>query len=62
MAGAVTTQRFEPQNKVGGKFRLRRRIAAGGMGEVWVARNESTGADVALKVLRRGMNDRDEEL
>ena len=45
---------FEPHNRVGGKFRLRKRLAVGGMGEVWVARNESTGADVALKVLRRG--------
>jgi len=56
------TQRFEPQNRIAGKFRLRRRIAAGGMGEVWVARNESTGADVALKVLRRGDADKEQEM
>jgi eukaryotic-like serine/threonine-protein kinase len=62
MAGLAAAPRFEPHNKVGGKFRLRRRIAAGGMGEVWVARNESTGADVALKVLRRGISPHDEEL
>ena len=53
-AAAPSPARFEPHNKVAGKFRLRRRIAVGGMGEVWVARNESTGADLALKVLRRG--------
>jgi serine/threonine protein kinase len=37
---------------VGGKYRLLRRVAVGGMGEIWRARNEATGADVALKVLR----------
>jgi serine/threonine-protein kinase len=31
------------------------------MGEVWVARNEATGADVALKVLRRGSSESAEE-
>jgi serine/threonine-protein kinase len=50
---ATATNRFEPQTRVAGRFRLRKRLATGGMGEVWVARNESTGADVALKVLRR---------
>jgi eukaryotic-like serine/threonine-protein kinase len=39
--------------RVGGKYRLLRRVAVGGMGEIWRARNEATGADVALKVLRR---------
>ncbi len=39
---------------MGGKYRLVRRVAAGGMGEVWRARNEATEADVALKVARRG--------
>jgi serine/threonine-protein kinase len=34
-----------------------RRIAVGGMGEVWRARNEATEADVALKVSRRKTGD-----
>jgi serine/threonine-protein kinase len=34
-----------------GKYTLMRPLAVGGMGTVWVARNEATGADVALKFL-----------
>ncbi|HEY8041435.1 MAG TPA: serine/threonine-protein kinase, partial [Polyangiaceae bacterium] len=59
---AAPAPRFEPHNRVAGRFRLRKRLATGGMGEVWVARNESTGADVALKVLRRGDADREQEM
>jgi serine/threonine-protein kinase len=43
--------------RVGGKYRLVRRIAVGGMGEVWRARNETTEAEVALKVSRRTAGD-----
>jgi serine/threonine-protein kinase len=59
---AAPAPRFEPHNRVAGKFRLGKRLATGGMGEVWVARNESTGAEVALKMLRRGDADREREL
>ena len=62
MFSAATAARLEPHNRVAGKFRLGRRLATGGMGEGWVARNESTGADVALKMLRRGDADREREL
>jgi serine/threonine-protein kinase len=38
--------------RLAGKLTLIRRVGHGGMGAVWAARNEATGADVALKVLR----------
>lgn len=37
---------------LGGRVRLVRPLAAGGMGEVWVAVNEATGAELAAKVWR----------
>lgn len=38
---------------VGGKIRLIRRIGRGGMGDVWIARNEATQAELAVKTLQR---------
>jgi eukaryotic-like serine/threonine-protein kinase len=42
-----------PQQLLGGKIRLLSRIGRGGMGDVWVARNEATQAEVAVKTLQR---------
>ena len=42
---------------IGGKYTLLRPIGVGGMGAVWVARNEATGAEVALKLLLRHPDD-----
>jgi serine/threonine protein kinase len=35
---------------VGGKYRLVRKLGAGGMGEVWAAENRDTGAEIAVKM------------
>lgn len=40
-----------PDTLLGGRLRLIKRIGRGGMGDVWVARNESTQAEVAVKTL-----------
>jgi serine/threonine-protein kinase len=53
--------RFEASHLVGGKYRLRKHLATGGMGEVWLALNGATGAHVALKLLRRGVADPERE-
>lgn len=42
-----------PDTLLGGKIRLIKRIGRGGMGDVWVARNEATQAEVAVKTLHR---------
>jgi serine/threonine protein kinase len=42
---------LQPDTLIGGKYRLLRPAGFGGMGAVWVARNEATNADVAVKVL-----------
>ena len=44
--------RLKANERLGSKYSLVRRIAVGGMGEIWIALNEMTDAQVALKVLR----------
>ncbi len=41
-----------PGLRVGDRYELTSRIAGGGMGEVWAARDDVLGRDVAVKVLR----------
>ncbi|MHB1474665.1 MAG: serine/threonine-protein kinase [Dermatophilaceae bacterium] len=43
--------------RVGDRYQLTERIAGGGMGEVWVARDEVLGREVAVKILRRELAD-----
>lgn len=42
---------------MGGRYTLTDRIAAGGMGEVWRAKDDVLGRSVALKVLKSGLTD-----
>ncbi|MBB2893600.1 protein kinase domain-containing protein [Flexivirga oryzae] len=46
-----------PGDLMGGRYRLTDRIAAGGMGEVWQARDEILGRAVAVKLLKEGLTD-----
>jgi len=44
-----SASRSEPPAHTIGKYKLVRRLAVGGMGEVWIAQNQATRADVAVK-------------
>jgi eukaryotic-like serine/threonine-protein kinase len=47
-------------DKIAGRYRLLRRLAAGGMGEVWAASNELTNRDFAIKFLLKEFASNDE--
>jgi eukaryotic-like serine/threonine-protein kinase len=49
----VRRSEIPPDTLLGGKIRLIKRIGRGGMGDVWVARNEATQAELAVKMLQR---------
>ncbi len=52
LAPTMQMARLEPGTKVGGRFHIERMIGSGGMGAVYLARDEKLGEHVALKVMR----------
>jgi len=55
MTWALRRQVFEARSL--GRYKLKRRIGEGGMGEVWLAHHGAIKRDVAVKVLRAGTTD-----
>ncbi len=46
-----------PDAVIGGKYRLLRRLAGGGMGAVWLAKHETLDAEVAVKLMSPQLTD-----
>ena len=53
VTGTVEPHRHSPGQLVAGKYRLERVLGRGGMGDVWLARNETLDVEVAVKLLRK---------
>ena len=53
---ATLRQQLSAERDIG-KYRLRRRLGLGGMGEVWAAWHSGLKRDVALKILKPGVHD-----
>ncbi|WP_437939874.1 protein kinase domain-containing protein [Sorangium sp. So ce341] len=53
MSEPIEAYRLLPGMLLARKYRLGRKIGQGAMGVVWAARNETTGREVALKVIAR---------
>ena len=53
---ALTAEAVAPGSLVLGRYRPIRPLGSGGSGSVWLAREESTGRDVALKIVPRDGN------
>ena len=58
--GAWTLGAVQIGDKIAGRYRLLRRLANGGMGEVWAASNELTNRDFAIKFLLKEFASNDE--
>lgn len=55
IAAAPSVHRLVEGARFSRKYVLLRKVAVGGMGEIWIARNDMTQAEVALKVLRKDL-------
>ncbi|WP_437638327.1 serine/threonine-protein kinase [Sorangium sp. So ce854] len=54
--GGATRRIYREGDVIGGKYRLRYVLGEGGMGMVWLARNDVLHIDVAIKFIRREVN------
>ncbi|WP_437679915.1 serine/threonine-protein kinase [Sorangium sp. So ce131] len=54
--GRSTRRIYREGDVIGGKYRLRYVLGEGGMGMVWLARNDVLHVDVAVKFIRREVN------